>query len=357
MSGVARGVFAVVVAEVLLGVVPPMSRAGEPRPVAAQLCLLAAESKLLRSQPVSAPQRIAKLDREPRNFEQASTELRHRVQELQTRIAALEARLSISINPTSAPTSKPALDWLPSPEALVYTLAGAPTEPRAVDVLSAPRPPKPEAGPSDTLTQATPPESNAKRIAEKPDKEKVKPPEPKAVDVLIVYFSGMVGAPRPPKPEVGPLDTITQATPPKNNTKQIAKNIAAKLRQSQLKVTCMPVERVKDPRMVLRAKVLLVGSPSQFSLPCWQVVRFIDEVLYRIYLGKRGRLSGKAVGVFSTADLEGYARACTKYLTIGLGQLGGSRLPSVAVGLRTPEHKVSKAVDKLVEEVLKKIRK
>ena len=186
-------------------------------------------------------------------------------------------------------------------------------------------------------------------------KEKV--PAPKAVDVLIVYFSGKVNAPKLPKPDAGPVDIITQATPPKNNTKQIAEKIAAKLKQRQLKVTCVPVEKVKDPRIVLQAKVLLVGSPSYFSLPCWQVIRFIDEVLYRIYLAGGKRLSGKAVGVFSTADLKSYARACTRYLTIGLSQLRGDRLPSVAVGTGTSEQEVNQAIDKLVEEILKKVRK
>ena len=184
-------------------------------------------------------------------------------------------------------------------------------------------------------------------------------PSPPAVDVLIVYHSGSteVSIKEVPSVEAGPLDAVTMPTPKENNVAQLAQGIASKLREAGLTVRCVPVEQAKDPRAVLRAKVLLVGTPSYFGYPSWQVLRFVDEVLFRIYLAGGGRLSGKWVGTFSTADLKGYARSASQHLLRSMGQLRGNKLPGVALGHRSPRTEVDQAITRLVDAVRAGVKK
>ena len=69
----------------------------------------------------------------------------------------------------------------------------------------------------------------------------------------------------------------------------------------------------RDVHDELHAKALVLASPDYFGLPAWQMVRFADETLYRIYRA-RIRLSDHVVTAFATTQrclgvLEGVLRS------------------------------------------------
>ena len=174
-------------------------------------------------------------------------------------------------------------------------------------------------------------------------------------DVLIVYFSGNPQVSSVPPVEAGPVDALTMPTPKGTNTASLAAQIADSLRQAGLSVSLQRVDQLKDPRLVLRAKVLLVGTPTYFAYPSWPSLRFVDEVGIRIYHTK-GRLSGRWVGAFATADLQGQARSAAQHLVQALGQLNAAELPLVAVGQQTSEDEARAAVAQLREAVTSVLR-
>lgn len=179
------------------------------------------------------------------------------------------------------------------------------------------------------------------------------PPTP--TDVLIVYFSGNPEVTRVPPVEAGPVDALTMPTPKGTNTARLAAQIAEGLRRAGFSVRLLKVDELRDPRLVLRAKVLLIGTPAYFAYPSWQSLRFVDEVGIRIYHTK-GRLSGKWVGAFATGDLRGHARSAAQHLLRAAAQLHAAELPPVAVGRQTSEEEARAAVARLVEAVTSALR-
>lgn len=124
---------------------------------------------------------------------------------------------------------------------------------------------------------------------------------PPAREVVIVWCGGTPGAPAVPAPEVGAVDAVTQATPEAGNVKEIAEKLGKELEAAGHSVTVIAAEKCRDPREIIQAKALVLGCPDYLGLPPWQMVRFCDETLYRIYR-TQDRLSGHVVTAFSTTE-------------------------------------------------------
>ena len=138
------------------------------------------------------------------------------------------------------------------------------------------------------------------RPAEPQKPEAAEAPEPvPAYDVIIVWSGGTPGAPTLPAPEAGAVDAVTQATPAEGNIKEIAGKLGKELEAAGHSVLVIAAEECRDPRLIIRAKGLVLGCPEYFGLPPWQMVRFFDETLYRIYRS-RTRLGDHVVTAFST---------------------------------------------------------
>jgi len=122
---------------------------------------------------------------------------------------------------------------------------------------------------------------------------------PPAHDVVIVWSGGSSAAPPLPLPEAGAVDAVTQSTPEAWNVKEIAERLAKELEAAGHSVLVISAEECRDPRHVTQAKALVLGCPEYFGLPPWQMVRFFDETLYRIWRAKI-RLSNHVVSAFCT---------------------------------------------------------
>jgi flavodoxin len=124
---------------------------------------------------------------------------------------------------------------------------------------------------------------------------------PAAREVVIVWSGGTPGAPPLPPPDAGAVDVITQATPETGGIKEIAEKLAKELEAAGHSALVISAEECRDPRVIMRAKALVVASPEYFGLPTWQMVRFFDETLYRLYRA-RVQLSNHVVAAFATGE-------------------------------------------------------
>ncbi|MFA4029976.1 MAG: hypothetical protein GDYSWBUE_001312 [Candidatus Fervidibacterota bacterium] len=96
------------------------------------------------------------------------------------------------------------------------------------------------------------------------------------------------------------------------HTKMLANEIA---NGARAKGVTAVVKRAEDctPQELSEADALAVGSPTYFSNVAWQVKKLIDESI-ALYEGKG--LSGKPVGLFTSAGCKRDAQQCLKMLQL-----------------------------------------
>jgi len=168
----------------------------------------------------------------------------------------------------------------------------------------------------------------------------------RAHDVVIVWSGGVPGAPPLPRPEAGAVDAVTQATATSGNVRQTAERLGKELEAGGRSVLVIAAEDCRDPRHIMHAKAVVLGAPDYFGLPPWQMVRFFDETLYRLYVA-RVRLDGRVVAAFATTD------HCRAVLDGVLGSTGGKAVEGAAITpCHTSEADREAAVKKLAERIL-----
>ncbi len=151
----------------------------------------------------------------------------------------------------------------------------------------------------------------------------------RAHDVVIVWSGGIPNAPPIPAPDVGAVDAITQSTPEVGNIKEIAGKLGKELEAAGHSVLVIAAEDCRDPRHIIQAKAVVLGSPSYFGLPPWQMVRFIDETLYRLYRARpRIRLNERVVTAFATTE------GCLGILEGVLGSPDGKAVKGAVISAR-----------------------
>jgi len=129
-----------------------------------------------------------------------------------------------------------------------------------------------------------------------------------------------------PPPEAGAVDALTQATPGAGNVKEIAEKLGKELEAAGHTVRVIAAGECRDPRDIIQAKALVLGCPDYFGLPPWQMVRFFDETLYRLYHARVG-LGDHVVTGFATTE---------RCLGILEGVLGSTRGKAVKGAVITP---------------------
>jgi len=122
-----------------------------------------------------------------------------------------------------------------------------------------------------------------------------------AHDVVIVWCGGRSDAPPLPSPEAGSVDAVTQATPEAGNIKEMVDKLGKELEAAGRTVLVISAEQCRDPRHITQAKALVLACPDYFGLPPWQMVRFLDETLYRVYRA-RTPLGDHVVTAFATTQ-------------------------------------------------------
>ena len=141
------------------------------------------------------------------------------------------------------------------------------------------------------------------------------------------------------------MDTVTQSTPEAGNIKEISESLAKELKAAGHSVLVIAAEDCRDPRNILQAKALVLASPDYFGLPAWQMVRFVDETMYRIYRA-RIRLSDHVVTAFATTQ------GCLDILEGVLRSTRGKAVEGAVISARrTSEEERAAAVKALAERI------
>jgi len=166
-----------------------------------------------------------------------------------------------------------------------------------------------------------------------------------AYDVVIVWCGGLPDAPPLPGLDEGAVDAVTQATPEVGNIKETAEKLGKELEAAGHSVLVIAAEECRDPRLIIGAKALVLGCPDYFGLPPWQMVRFFDETLYRLYRA-RVQLSDHVVTAFATTD------RCRAILQRVLESTRGKAVDGAVVSARrTTEADREAAVKQLAERI------
>jgi hypothetical protein len=168
---------------------------------------------------------------------------------------------------------------------------------------------------------------------------------PEACDVLIVWNAGSPDAPPVPVPDAGPVDGYTQATPAAGNIRQTAEALGKELEAAGLNVVVVAAEKCLDPRQITQARALVLGAPDYYGLPPWQMVRFFDETLYRLYAA-RVRLEDHVVTAFATTD---------RCLGVIQGVLRSTRGKAVEGAVITPRRTTAEDREAAVKELAARI--
>jgi len=79
------------------------------------------------------------------------------------------------------------------------------------------------------------------------------------------------------------------------NTKKMAEVIAESAKEEGIDVTLQTVEKI-NPDDFLHYEGIIIGSPTYYGTPAYQVKKLIDESVK-----KHGRLDGKVGGAFSSS--------------------------------------------------------
>lgn len=166
-----------------------------------------------------------------------------------------------------------------------------------------------------------------------------------AAEVVIVWCSGSPDAPELPGVEAGPADVVTQATPATGNIKEVAEKLAKELEAKGHSTLVIAVQDCRDPKPIMNAKALVLGSPDYLGLPPWQMVKFLDETYFRIFRSE-AKLTGKVVAAYATTD------RIQKTLADMLGgRVGGKAVDGAVIGRRTSAEDREAAIKGLAERI------
>jgi len=160
-------------------------------------------------------------------------------------------------------------------------------------------------------------------------------------DVVVVWAGGAPDARPAPPVEEGPVDAITHATPRSGNVREVAEKLGKVLEASGRSVLVIPADECRDPRHFTHAKAVVVGCPSYFGLPPWQMIRVFQEPLYRVYRTPGG-MGARVLTAFSTTQ------GCLDVLTRLLKATEGTVVEGAVI---TPRRATAARRDALIREL------
>jgi flavodoxin len=166
-----------------------------------------------------------------------------------------------------------------------------------------------------------------------------------AAEVVIVWCSGSPDAPALPGVDAGAVDVVTQATAAAGNIKEVAEKLAKELEAKGHSTLVISVQDCKDPKPIMNAKALVLGSPDYLGMPPWQMVKFLDETYYRIFRSE-AKLTGKAVAAYATTD------RIQKTLADMMGRVGGKAVEGAVIGRRGSAEERDAAIKALAERIV-----
>jgi flavodoxin len=132
---------------------------------------------------------------------------------------------------------------------------------------------------------------------------------------LLVYSSGEPFMTITDIKDPGLLDAISSPTPRERNTAQVAMMIRDCLARSGANIRMVKAEELdkEDWRSVIAYRTVILGSPARHWNVSWEMKRFIDLIMGRIYVHP-DRAANTQFALFTTAEIHDSAEDCLEMM-------------------------------------------
>jgi len=168
-------------------------------------------------------------------------------------------------------------------------------------------------------------------------------------DMLIIYSSGN---PFKNISDMSPkeVDAVTTPTPIQNNCRNIAEQLAFALRDKNFVVRVASAIDIKHRNEILRARLVVLGSPARFWNVSWQMKKLFDVQFAQIYVSE-GRLRKKRIAAFSMAEIDASARAALKAIKAVVADCKGQFGPTMTYLTKHSKKEVRKRINRFADKL------
>jgi flavodoxin len=174
----------------------------------------------------------------------------------------------------------------------------------------------------------------------------------KPLDVLIIYSTGTsfktISDMNPQE-----VDAVTTATPEKENCKSIAEKLAAILSLKGLSVRVTEATKIKHRDEVLKAKLIIIGTPGRFGNVSWEIKKLLDEEFGRIYIlskGDRGPI-GLKIAAFSMAEIENSAQEALEAINKAVRECKGELVHTITFLTKHSREEIDQRIMKFGNQI------
>lgn len=180
----------------------------------------------------------------------------------------------------------------------------------------------------------------------------------KSPDVLVIYSTGtpfswtvIKSIAKRSDKNVKEIDAITSPTPLKENCGTIAEKLASALRDKKLIVRVAETMEIKHRDEILRARLVVIGSPAYFANVSWKIKKLFDEQFHRIYLLEKKRLAKRRIAAFAMAEIEPSARSALKAIKAVVRDCKGRFGPTMIFLTKHSKKEIRKRINQLAQEL------
>lgn len=169
---------------------------------------------------------------------------------------------------------------------------------------------------------------------------------------LLVYSSGEPFMTITDIKDPGLLDAISSPTPKVRNTAQVAQMIYDHLVQEGAHVRMARAEDFSsgDWRNVITYRTIILGSPARHWNVSWEMKRFIDLIMGRIYIHPH-RGENTQFALFTTAEIERSAEDCLTMMEKVVRDCRAAVVAKLNTHHQQSEEEFQAAVDKFLNVI------
>ena len=178
--------------------------------------------------------------------------------------------------------------------------------------------------------------------------------ETKTPDILLIYSSGtpyVYSKGKPPKD----YDALSCPTPKKENVRTVAEKLGIALKQNNLVVRVAEASEITDHNEILKARMIIIGSPSYLGNVDWKIKKLLDVTFYPIYFSSKERLGKKRIAAFSMAQIEPSANRTLEAIKTAANDYRGTFGPTMIVLVKYPEGEINKRINQFAEQIAKEV--
>ena len=108
---------------------------------------------------------------------------------------------------------------------------------------------------------------------------------------------------------------------------------------------------IKHRDEILRARLVVIGSPAYFANVSWKIKKLFDEQFHRIYLLEKKRLAKRRIAAFAMAEIEPSARSALKAIKAVVRDCKGRFGPTMIFLTKHSKKEIRKRINQLAQEL------